>query len=40
MYLSLEEELQTIENLTLKQLQEVAEVFPWEPLFEAVTTHK
>lgn len=39
-YASLEEELQTIENLTLKQLQEVAEAFPWEPLFEASTVHK
>ena len=39
-YVSLENELQTIENLTLKQLQEVAEAFPWEPLFEASTLHK
>ena len=38
-YLSLEEELQTIEQLTLKQLRSVAGVFPWEPLFEASTNH-
>jgi len=38
-YTSLEEELQAIESLTLKDLQEVAEVFPWEPLFEASTLH-
>jgi predicted Zn-dependent peptidase len=38
-YVSLDDELQTIEHLTLKQLQEVAEAFPWEPLFEATTSH-
>ncbi len=39
-YVSLDHELQAIEHLTLKQLQEVAEAFPWEPLFEASTLHK
>jgi len=38
-YISLESELQAIENLTLKDLQDVAEAFPWEPLFEASTLH-
>ena len=37
-YISLEDELQTIEKLTLKDLQEVAEEFPWEPIFEASTS--
>ena len=37
-YVSLEDELQTIEKLTLKDLQEVAEEFPWEPIFEASTS--
>ena len=39
-YVSLEDELQIIEQLTLKHLQEVAEAFPWEPLFEATTSHE
>ena len=39
-YLSLEEELATIESLTIKDLQNVAEAFPWAPIFEASTKHK
>jgi predicted Zn-dependent peptidase len=38
-YTSLEEELKTIESLTVKDLQEVSEVFPWVPVFEASTKH-
>ncbi len=38
-YLSLEEELATIESLTIKDLQNVAEAFPWVPIFEASTKH-
>lgn len=38
-YTSLEDELHAIETLTLKDLQEAAEAFPWEPLFEASTLH-
>jgi len=38
-YCSVEEELQTIEQLTLKDLQNAAERFPWEPIFEATTLH-
>jgi predicted Zn-dependent peptidase len=39
-YVSLEEELEAIESLTLKDLQEVSEEFPWVPIFEASTQHK
>ncbi len=38
-YISLEEELEAIESLTLKDLQEVSEAFPWVPIFEASTKH-
>jgi predicted Zn-dependent peptidase len=38
-YLSLEDELATIESLTIKDLQEVAEAYPWVPLFETATLH-
>ena len=38
-YTSLEDELHAIETLALKDLQEAAEAFPWEPLFEASTLH-
>jgi predicted Zn-dependent peptidase len=38
-YCSVEDELQSIENITLKDLQNVAELFPWEPIFEATTVH-
>jgi hypothetical protein len=38
-YVSLEEELKKIESLTIKNLQEVAEAYPWVPLFEASTKH-
>ena len=38
-YLSLEDELQRIESLTLSDLQGVLEEFPWEPLFIAMTDH-
>ncbi len=38
-YLSLEKELQRIEQLTLKDLQEVGEAFPWKPEFIACTSH-
>ena len=38
-YVSLEDELQAIESLTLKDLQEVSEAFPWEPVFVASTLH-
>ena len=37
-YVSFENELQTIEQLTLKDLQKAAELFPWEPIFEASTS--
>ena len=37
MYGSLEDELQKIEQLTLKDLHEAAELFPWEPVFESST---
>ena len=36
-YVSLEDELGKIESLTIKDLQEVAEAFPWVPVFEAST---
>lgn len=39
-YVSLEDELRLIQSLTLKDLQEVAEAFPWVPLFEASTKHQ
>ena len=38
-YVSLEDELQQIESLTIKDLQEVAEAYPWVPVFEASTKH-
>ncbi len=38
-YVSLEEELEAIESLTIKNLQEVAEAFPWDPIFEISTKH-
>jgi len=38
-YVSLEDELQSIESLTLKDLREVSEAFPWEPRFVASTLH-
>ncbi len=38
-YVSLEEELEAIESLTIKNLQEVAEAFPWDPVFEMSTKH-
>jgi predicted Zn-dependent peptidase len=38
-YISLEEELKHIESLTIKNLNEVAEEFPWEPLLTATTTN-
>jgi predicted Zn-dependent peptidase len=38
-YVSLEEELEAIESLTIKNLQEVAEAFPWDPVFETSTKH-
>ncbi len=37
-YISLEEELKHIESLTIKNLAEVAEEFPWTPLLTATTT--
>ncbi|MBT4584060.1 MAG: insulinase family protein [Phycisphaerae bacterium] len=36
-YSSLEEELQKLESLTLSNLKEAAEAFPWEPLLVAST---
>jgi len=39
-YVSLEEELETIESLTIKDLQEVSEAYPWAPIFEASTKHE
>ena len=36
-YVSLEEELASIKSLTIKDLQAVAEAYPWVPLFEAST---
>ena len=39
-YTSLEEELATIESLTIKDLQEIADTFPWVPVFEASTKHE
>ena len=39
-YVSLEEELEAIESLTIKNLQEVAEAFPWNPIFEMSTKHE
>ncbi len=39
-YVSLEEELATIESLTIKDLQEVAQAYPWVPIFEASTKHE
>lgn len=39
-YITLEDELQTIESLTLAQLQEVAAAYPWTPLFEACTSQQ
>jgi predicted Zn-dependent peptidase len=38
-YVSLEDELKTIESLTIKDLQVVAEAFPWIPKFETATLH-
>jgi predicted Zn-dependent peptidase len=38
-YVSLEDELAKIESLTIKDLQEVAEAYPWIPVFEASTKH-
>jgi predicted Zn-dependent peptidase len=38
-YVSLEDELAKIESLTIKDLQEVAEAYPWVPVFEASTKH-
>jgi predicted Zn-dependent peptidase len=38
-YVSLEEELASIKSLTIKDLQAVAEAYPWVPLFEASTKH-
>jgi predicted Zn-dependent peptidase len=38
-YVSLEDELATIESLTIKDLQEVAEAYPWVSLFETATLH-
>ncbi len=38
-YVSLEDELKQIESLTIKDLQEVAEAYPWVPVFEASTKH-
>lgn len=38
-YVSLEDELASIESLTIKDLQAVAEAYPWVPLFEASTKH-
>ena len=38
-YLSLEDELEKIESLTLTDLHSVLEEFPWEPLFVAMTEH-
>ncbi len=39
-YISLEDELQQIESLTINDLQEVAELYPWVPVFEASTKHE
>jgi predicted Zn-dependent peptidase len=39
-YVSLEDELATIQSLKIQDLQEVAELYPWVPLFEASTKHK
>jgi len=38
-YSSLEDELQKLEALTLTDLKEAAEAFPWEPLLVASTKH-
>tara|TARA_X000001036_G_scaffold58953_2_gene48710 strand:- start:788 stop:2008 length:1221 start_codon:yes stop_codon:yes gene_type:complete len=38
-YVSLEDELASIESLTIKDLQDVAEAYPWVPLLEASTKH-
>jgi len=38
-YVSLEDELAKIQSLTIQDLQEVAELYPWVPLFEASTKH-
>ena len=38
-YISLEDELARIESLTLKDLESVADEFPWAPLLEASTAH-
>ena len=37
-FISLAEQLEKIESLTIKNLQDVTEAFPWTPLFEASTT--
>jgi len=37
-YVALEDELSAIESLTIKDLQEVSEVYPWSPLLEASTS--
>lgn len=39
-YISLEEELACIESLTIKDLLEVAEEFPWAPLLTATTANE
>jgi predicted Zn-dependent peptidase len=38
-YISLEDELQKLESLTLDDLKKAAEAFPWEPLLVASTKH-
>ena len=39
-YISLDEELACIESLTIKDLVEVADEFPWTPLLTATTTNE
>lgn len=39
-YVSLEDELASIQSLTIQNLQEVAELYPWVPIFEASTKHE
>ena len=38
-YVSLEDELHSIESLTLKDLKRVTDTFPWKPVFTASTLH-
>jgi predicted Zn-dependent peptidase len=38
-YCSLEDELRKLESLTLSDLKDAAEAYPWEPLFVASTKH-